>query len=177
MILASQELEDSNSRLAERFQGRRKRGGLSAKLKGRLGNINFKADNYDSGDSLERDDGADLKLDTGEAANMVIQVQHSDGEQEGNDEDMETNDNTSSSVFSRRKKSPVAKRATSPRRRRDQDVDHRVQHHRDVDGRHRSPADLRHKVSSQVVKIKQEKADEDRAKRDRYARFFYLVSF
>ncbi len=144
--------------------------GTGGRLKGRLGDIVLDAEDYDSGDSLERDDGADLKLDTGEAANMVIQVQQSDDDEDGEqEEDMEASENVEDVREVRRRGTPPRRRppppASPPSRR---DVDHRAQP-RDVDRRQppRAANDLRHKVSSQVVKVKQEKAVEDRDKRER----------
>lgn len=104
-------------------------------------------DPEDSGDSLERDTGADL----GEiAANMVIQVTQSDNEEQ-------------LPVAGKKTRSKPKSRGAHQDEAMDQDDGQEA--HRDVDHRKRTkkPAeDLRSKITSQVVKIKTEKGLEDR---------------
>ncbi len=128
--------KDAQSRLSDKFT-------LSKDLRSRLGEkqaVEF-TQSYDSGDSLERDDGADLDI---HADKMLIQVTQSDSEKSPE------NRNRNRGGHHR----PAARRASEEAMEEDEELDHR-----DVDHRRKKPKDLRSKISSEIVQIKKEKED------------------
>jgi len=132
---------DARSRLNERFK-------LSSSLKSRLGDKEEHVEEqYDSGDSLENDTGADLG-DTTEK--MVIQVTQSD-----EDESKKPSKSRSSHKDHHRRRKDDRNEAM--------EEDGEEETNNDVDHRKKSlPKDLRSKISSEVIKIKTEKGEEEK---------------
>ena len=127
-------------------------GGKKSNIRDRLG-PGKSYDGYQSGDSLERDTGADLDP-YNNSDKIQIRVTHSDNEDEQS-----------------------TRRENRKDRNNDEAMEEDVDAHRDLDLRDRrqqrksSPPkeqikDLRSKISSEVVKIKTEKAEEDRRMRE-----------
>merc|ERR1719266_2666108 len=134
---------DARSRLNERFK-------LSSSLKSRLGDKEHVEEQYDSGDSLENDTGADLG-DTTEK--MVIQVTQSD-EDESKKPSKPSKSRSSHKDHQRRRKDD---------RNEAMEEDGEEETNNDVDHRKKSlPKDLRSKISSEVIKIKTEKGEEEK---------------
>ena len=122
--------------------------GKKSNIRDRLGQKSF--DGYQSGDSLERDTGADLGP-YNNSDKIQIRVTHSD-----NEEEQQQNKGQNRSRGNREEAM-------------EEDVD---ASHRDLDLRDRRrkssppPRDLRSKISSEVVKIKTEKGEDDRRMRE-----------
>ena len=126
-------------------------------IRDRLGQKSY--DGYQSGDSLERDDGADLGPLNLSDDKIQIRVTHSDNEEEIRPKNRNNRGGRESEAM-------------------EEDGNEGANDRRDLDLRDRqrrkspAPRDLRSKITSEVVKIKTEKGeDEKRLRENRYKKF------